>query len=94
LRPACYGPARNKGTIRASLAFYNTHEEIDRLCEAIMKVKQMLNNKLEKMTINEIQEIVEEFEDFEEWLDKYNYLMRLANLFPLLMRNIRRRNSL
>jgi cysteine desulfurase / selenocysteine lyase len=30
-----------RGTIRASLAFYNTHEEIDRLCEAIMKVKQM-----------------------------------------------------
>ncbi len=31
------------GTIRASLAFYNTREEIDRLCEAIEKVKRMLN---------------------------------------------------
>lgn len=30
-----------RGTIRASLAFYNTREEIDRLCEAIEKVKQM-----------------------------------------------------
>jgi cysteine desulfurase / selenocysteine lyase len=30
-----------RGTIRASLSFYNTYEEIDRLCEAIMKVKQM-----------------------------------------------------
>jgi cysteine desulfurase / selenocysteine lyase len=30
-----------RGTIRASLSFYNTHEEIDRLCEAILKVKQM-----------------------------------------------------
>ena len=29
------------GTIRASLAFYNTREEIDRLCEAIEKVIQM-----------------------------------------------------
>ncbi|MDP2424294.1 MAG: cysteine desulfurase [Bacteroidales bacterium] len=29
------------GTIRASLAFYNTTEEIDRLIEAIEKVKQM-----------------------------------------------------
>lgn len=31
------------GTIRASLAFYNTHEEIDRLIVAIEKVKQMLS---------------------------------------------------
>lgn len=30
------------GTIRASLAFYNTKEEIDRLVEAIEKAKQML----------------------------------------------------
>jgi cysteine desulfurase / selenocysteine lyase len=30
-----------RGTIRASLALYNTREEIDRLCEAITKVKQM-----------------------------------------------------
>jgi cysteine desulfurase/selenocysteine lyase len=29
------------GTIRASFAFYNTFEEIDRLAEAILKVKQM-----------------------------------------------------
>ncbi len=29
------------GTVRASLAFYNTKEEIDRLVEAILKVKQM-----------------------------------------------------
>ena len=30
------------GTIRASLAFYNTKEEIDRLYDALLKVKQML----------------------------------------------------
>lgn len=30
-----------RGTIRASLAFYNTREEIDRLCEAIGKVIEM-----------------------------------------------------
>lgn len=30
-----------RGTIRASLAFYNTREEIDRLCQAIRKVIQM-----------------------------------------------------
>jgi cysteine desulfurase/selenocysteine lyase len=30
------------GTIRASFAFYNTFEEIDRLHEAILKAKQML----------------------------------------------------
>ncbi len=30
-----------RGTIRASLAFYNTREEIDRLCQAIGKVIQM-----------------------------------------------------
>jgi cysteine desulfurase/selenocysteine lyase len=30
-----------EGTIRASLAFYNTKEEVDRLCEALMTVKQM-----------------------------------------------------
>ena len=29
------------GTIRASLSFYNTTEEIDRLAEALIKVKQM-----------------------------------------------------
>lgn len=32
-----------RGTIRASLAFYNTREEIDRLCGAIEKVKEMFN---------------------------------------------------
>jgi len=30
------------GTLRASLAFYNTKEEIDRLYDALLKVKQML----------------------------------------------------
>jgi len=30
-----------EGTIRASFAFYNTKEEVDRLCEALMTVKQM-----------------------------------------------------
>ena len=30
------------GTIRASFAFYNTHDEIDRMMEAIKKTKQML----------------------------------------------------
>jgi len=30
-----------EGTIRASFAFYNTKEEIDKLCEAIQTVKQM-----------------------------------------------------
>ena len=30
-----------EGTVRASLAFYNTTEEIDRLCEALVKVKMM-----------------------------------------------------
>ena len=29
------------GTIRASFSFYNTMEEVDRLVEAIMKVKEM-----------------------------------------------------
>ncbi len=32
-----------RGTIRASLAFYNTREEIDSLCKAVMKVIQMFN---------------------------------------------------
>ena len=31
-----------EGTIRASLAFYNTKEEIDRLYDALLKVKEML----------------------------------------------------
>jgi len=31
------------GTIRASFAFYNTKEEIDKLVEAILKVKQMFD---------------------------------------------------
>ncbi len=30
-----------RGTIRASMAMYNTREEVDRLCEAIGKVKEM-----------------------------------------------------
>ncbi|MEA2106576.1 MAG: cysteine desulfurase [Bacteroidota bacterium] len=30
-----------EGTIRASFAFYNTKEEVERLCEALMTVKQM-----------------------------------------------------
>ena len=30
------------GTIRASFAFYNTREEIDRLAEATQKARQML----------------------------------------------------
>jgi len=30
-----------EGTVRASLAFYNTKEEIDLLCDGLMKVKQM-----------------------------------------------------
>ncbi len=32
-----------RGTVRASLVFYNTREEIDRLCEAVEKVNQMFN---------------------------------------------------
>ena len=32
-----------RGTIRASMVFYNTREEIDRLCDAIAKVKEMFN---------------------------------------------------
>ncbi len=32
------------GTLRASLAFYNTKDEIDRLYEALLKVKQMLGS--------------------------------------------------
>jgi cysteine desulfurase / selenocysteine lyase len=32
-----------RGTIRASLVFYNTRDEIDLLCEAVEKVKQMFN---------------------------------------------------
>jgi cysteine desulfurase / selenocysteine lyase len=32
-----------RGTVRASLVFYNTREEIDLLCEAIEKVKKMFN---------------------------------------------------
>lgn len=31
------------GTLRASLAFYNTKDEIDRLYDALLKVKQMLS---------------------------------------------------
>jgi cysteine desulfurase/selenocysteine lyase len=30
------------GTVRASLAFYNTYEEVDRLVEDVAKVKEML----------------------------------------------------
>jgi len=29
-------------TLRASLAFYNTHEEIDRFVEALLKVRRLL----------------------------------------------------
>jgi cysteine desulfurase/selenocysteine lyase len=32
------------GTIRASLAFYNTREEVDRLAEALLKVKEMFQS--------------------------------------------------
>ncbi len=32
-----------RGTIRASMAMYNTREEVDRLCEAIEKVKEMFS---------------------------------------------------
>jgi cysteine desulfurase / selenocysteine lyase len=32
-----------RGTVRASMVFYNTREEIDRLCEAIQKVQEMFN---------------------------------------------------
>ena len=31
------------GTCRASFAFYNPFEEVDHLCEGILKAKQMLN---------------------------------------------------
>ena len=31
-----------KGTVRVSLAFYNTKEEIDELAEGVIKAKQML----------------------------------------------------
>lgn len=34
-----------EGTIRASICFYNTREEIDLLCEGIEKVKLMLGSK-------------------------------------------------
>jgi hypothetical protein len=73
-----------RGPIRASLVFYNTMEEIDRLCEAIEKVKQMFRIKsMSEMTMNEIQEeIVEEFEIFDDWLDKYNYLIELSKSLP------------
>jgi len=32
-----------QGTIRASLAFYNTKSEIDRLVEGLLKVKEMFH---------------------------------------------------
>jgi len=32
-----------KGTLRASLAFYNTTEEIDRLCSGLLQAKKMLS---------------------------------------------------
>jgi cysteine desulfurase / selenocysteine lyase len=31
------------GTIRASMVFYNTRDEIDRLCDALLKVKEMFS---------------------------------------------------
>jgi cysteine desulfurase / selenocysteine lyase len=31
------------GTIRASMVFYNTRDEIDRLCDALIKVKEMFS---------------------------------------------------
>ncbi len=37
------------------------------------------------MTINELQDqIIEEFSVFDEWLDKYQYLIEIANDVPLL----------
>ena len=42
----CTQPIMDKykiaGTVRASLAFYNTKEEVDELVKGIIKVKQML----------------------------------------------------
>jgi len=34
---------RINGTLRASMAFYNTRQEVDRLIEAIHKVKTLFN---------------------------------------------------
>jgi len=34
----CFGIT---GTVRASFAFYNTKEEVDKLAEGVLKVKQM-----------------------------------------------------
>ena len=33
-----------EGTVRASMAFYNTREEVDLLCDGLEKVKRMLGN--------------------------------------------------
>jgi cysteine desulfurase/selenocysteine lyase len=43
----CTEPLMNhfgiEGTVRASFAMYNTRDEIDRLRDALMKVKQMFS---------------------------------------------------
>lgn len=37
------------------------------------------------MTINEIQDqIIEEFAVFDDWMDKYSYLIELADSFPII----------
>ncbi len=82
-----------EGSIRASLAFYNTFEEIDFLYEALKKIQKMFEHKhyisfkgsehLNNKTIREIQEeIINEFKNFNSWMDKYNYLIKLGKEFP------------
>jgi sulfur transfer protein SufE len=62
------------GTTRASIAMYNTKEEIDRLVVGV-----------EKAVIPEIEaEIVDEFSLFDSWDEKYEYIIDLGKRLPPL----------
>ncbi len=73
------------GTVRASLSFYNTRDEIDALALGLEKVKKLFYKTPFMPTIQEkARQIVEELNQFDEWLDKYEYLIEKGKTLPVI----------
>ncbi|MEQ8819367.1 MAG: SufS family cysteine desulfurase [Sumerlaeia bacterium] len=78
------------GTVRASLAFYNTKDDIDRLVAALEKALALHGGSAEgdpadhgNESITAAQSnIVREFSQFTEWEDRYQRIIEVGNRMP------------
>ena len=66
-----------KGTIRVSIAFYNTKEDIDIFIKALRKAISILGNNMSEIE-NRIEQFKDDLDFFDEELEKYEYIVDLG----------------